>query len=96
MSSQEYEAVHLDDLFRQALRPYAEVKASNNIWMRIKWRIETETPGRWQRMLAWFSRPFTFNLPVSHSPFYLEPNQYRPSPFLVAMARHMLDVRFAS
>ncbi len=81
--------------FCQALEGYSHAEPSRDVWPRIVSRLNTRTPGLWQRFLLRFSRPAALHLPLSHQAMRGTDGKFRPSPLFGVMVKQVLDLRMA-
>jgi hypothetical protein len=100
----------VDNLFRQALKPFAEAAPRRDGWERIvadlhmtphrrilRWLKGLRRTPELRRLLFWVDSINTFYATSPSQPFCIEPGgRCHPSPFVGLMAKQVLDLRLAS
>ncbi len=98
MNSHKQQA-YIDQLLRQALQPYAQVKAPPDMWPQVEQGVQNPPPPRWRRFFSWLYGLHTlgFSTMPNHLPYRLEPHKKcAPPPFIGVIAKQTLDLRLAS
>jgi thioredoxin-like negative regulator of GroEL len=95
MNSHEYDVEALDELFRQALQPERQARASHYVWQRVLKDLGFVSPRLWQSLMAFFQALDTIDVSskmrrrTSAGPMEF----FEASPFVGAMFNQMLDLR---